>query len=100
MTSLVVPGVSMSRQSISLSRQGFPKGRIFPIAIEYFMSRQSVAKIKRPCVATQHLCRDRVGQGLDFLVTTKYLCVETELAKGRILLSRQNISMSRQSWPM
>ena len=89
----------MSRESIYVSQQGFPKGRIFPVTTEYFMSRQSVAKIKRPCVATQHLCPDRVRQGLDFPLATKYFFVATKLAKGRILLSRQNISMSRRSWP-
>ena len=35
-TGLVVPGVSMSRESNSVSIHGFPKGRIFHVATKNF----------------------------------------------------------------
>ena len=35
--------------------------RIFYVAIEYFMSRQSVTKVERFCVATGKLCCDMVS---------------------------------------
>ena len=66
-TGLVVPGFSMSRQNFSVSRQGFLKGRILPIATKYFMLRQGVAKWRGKCCDIAVLCRDCVGQARSFM---------------------------------
>ena len=47
------------------------------------MSQQSVAKTKGSCVAAQHFCRDRVGQGQEFYVTIEYFYVATEFGLGQ-----------------
>ena len=48
----------------------------FYVTTEYFMSRQSVAKVKRFCVATGKLCCNMVGQA-------GKISVAIELAKVR-----------------
>ena len=42
------------------------------VAIEYFMSRQSVAKVKGFCVVTGKLGRNMVGQAGKISVATEY----------------------------
>ena len=44
----------------------------FYVAIEYFMSRQSVAKVKRFCVATGKSSCDMVGHAGKISVVTEY----------------------------
>ena len=42
----------------------------FCVAIEYFMSRQSVSKVKRFCIVTGKLCCGMVGQEGKISITT------------------------------
>ena len=63
------------------------------------MSQQSVTKTKRPYVATQHLCRDRVRQGLDFSCRDRvFLCHDKVFPRVGFSVATE-VFQSRQSWP-
>ena len=71
----------MLRQSFFLCRDRvFPRGSIFPIVIEY-------------------LCRDRVGQGLDFSCLNRvFLCRDRAFPRVGFVVGTE-VFKSRQSWP-